>query len=302
MLNVYMSPTVGMRLLSGQKIEYKYEVDDSELIDTIEGANLSNSIYPVCLMSSEILSNNSSDFLSTVTYDDYLNKSYPSLYRYKECITDGNASYRYTDEGSVIIDIPADSTGSGHTISFKFGLPGGVTTEDGQFQGKYILKMINGSDSSQYLDIKLDGVALHSMYDVSIVDFYNAGSYYLYLEMDEALTEHTLSVTMKGNKRATTVSLQNPYKYIKPSYVNEDNETVTMTTTQFNKFDSLLSKWDINHVFNYTNEISEDNAIARPLLAKEFNNTAHVFNLYTICQFDTGERSSIKILGKIGGN
>lgn len=138
------------------------------------------------------------------------------------------------------------------------------------------------------------------MYDSTETDFYNSGSYYLYLEMGETLKEHTISVTMKGNKRATTVSLLNPYKYIKPSYVNEDNETITMTTTDFNKFDSLLSKWDIYHVFNYTNEISEDETIVRPLLAKEFNNTAHVFNNYTICQFDTGERSSIKILGKVG--
>lgn len=70
---------------------------------------------------------------------------------------------------------------------------------------------------------------------------------------------------------------------------SSDNEDITFETQLLDKLESL----DISGKFDYTYVPSD--AILNPLVAESFLKTAHAFNQYTICQWDTDVANSVQI-------
>ena len=74
--------------------------------------------------------------------------------------------------------------------------------------------------------------------------------------------------------------------------------------SEFNNHCALVKKLDKDNKFNYTHVIDSNVLIEDPLKSESFLNDSHIYNKFTICQWDIGnpnidDNTSIKIVNKV---
>ena len=127
------------------------------------------------------------------------------------------------------------------------------------------------------------------MYDNSKTDFSDSGVHYLYMKIENEV-QHKLIVTISSCTDKCTVSINNCYRYEYPE---------GMAPEYADKIYNLINTLDSEkHAYDYTLEIDEDSNIENPLAAKSFFKSNHIYNGFTICQFDTSKNSRIYVTGK----
>ena len=263
---------------SDEQILYKghtiyYYLKDSDTPEVIQGEDEADGKYPVVLLSSLPINDVSGEIIETVVTDQYGNDEYLSLYEFAQTIETDEVWY--SSEGSAILNFRHKQ--DVETKSFQFSLP----------KGNYIIPLTNAREDLVRLEVNCDGTPMKSM-NTNITNFRQKGSYYLQLDIEEEV-EHTISVTVSGHQEPIVITLTNPYRYTKPE---------GMEQWKFEKYKELISDLDPNHLFNYANDIPEDDEIEDPLSGASFMLPNHIFNDFTICQMDTTANSSIYVVGK----
>lgn len=280
-LSINVEPDDPQILLDKQKIRYR--LFDSTAIAEIEGAASSNNSYPVVLMASDSIHDSSGELVDV--YDrNSLGDAIPlSLYRFKQYTDNETTDIYYNSAGAVVLYFRHNA--ATETKEFKFSLPAGT----------YILPITNSHDDLTTFTVKLDNVNLHAMHNSSIINFNATGNHYIALDITNDTTEHTLSITIAGHQEEVIITLTNPYRYNKPD---------TLESWEFEKMKKLVSTLDPNNVFDYTNEVSEDDEIVDPLASSSFNLSNHIFNSFTICELDKWQKGTndTYILGVLGKN
>lgn len=273
MLGISCSPTEIQRLLDNQSITY-YVKDDKEAY-VIEGANATDTVYPVAMLASLAIDTDGSSSFATSYEDDYGEMIYLSLYQFQETLSNNQKGLRFYDNDNAIFDFGAGETKK----EITFSIP----------KGEYILKLNNPTAALTKLTVSLDGTLLHSMYDENYTDFYASGIHYLYMKLEDE-TPKTLTIEISEYIDTYTVTISDCYRY-------EPSEG--MTREYFDKIYKLINVLDNEkHAFDYTLEIDEDENIENPLSSKSFLNSNHIYNKFTICQFDTSKNTNIRVTGK----
>ena len=273
MLAVSTSPTEIQRLLSNQSIIYKIHGDSNEYI--ITGENIGSNTYPVALLSSIPVDIDGSGSVSTLYENEYGETIYLSLYEFEETLSDNQKGLRFYGENSTIFDFDTGETSK----SLQFSIPA----------GEYILKLSNPTSALSEVNVEIDGVKLHSMHDETKVDFKEMGVHYLYMKLENEIPK-TMTVNISEYIDKYTISIINCYRYKCPE---------GMTREYFEKIYDLINKLDEEkHSFDYTLEIDEDDNIENPLASKSFFKSNHIYNKFTICQFDTSKNTKIYVTGK----
>lgn len=273
LLTLDCSSTKVQVLLDRQSISYKLR--DKSSWDTLDGKALEDYTNPIAVLSSLTLDSDGSGAFSTTYTDDYDEQIYLSLYVFEQLLSNNQRGVRYYGDNSTIFDFE-----KGETVkSATFSIPA----------GEYILKLSNPTNALDTLAVSVDGVKLHTMYDDSITDFNAYGIYYLYLKITDD-KEHTITVNISEYIDTYTVSITNCYRYTYPSGMSEK---------YFHKIYTLINQLDSDkHAFDYSLEIDEDDNIENPLAAKSFFKSNHIYNKFTICQFDTSKNTRIYVTGK----
>lgn len=140
--------------------------------------------------------------------------------------------------------------------------------------GKYVLPMTIDSDDLTSATLSLEdlqhhGVTIHDFsFDMS--ELHQKGTHYLYFELTEPETL-IATLTVNNSKDDTTITFDSPYKYAE-----------AFDESMFTDIAEKVAELDVNHIFNYTNEVKEDMLIKDPLQSDKFFDNDHVFNPYTI--------------------
>ena len=273
LLGISMTSTEPQRLLENQSITY-YTLG-SNVGNTIEGQSISDSGYPVVLLSSVPIESDGSGIFSTSYINDYGQPAYLSMYQFEESISDYQKGIRFYGDNSVIFDFDEMETEK----SIQFSIP----------IGEYIIKLSNPTSALDTVTVTLDGYLLHAMHNSNVTNFNKLGTHYIYMNIDEIL-DHTLTLNISEYSDKTTISIVNCYRYTYPEGMSED---------YFQKIYALINNLDSEkHSFDYTLEVDEDDNIENPLAAKSFFKSNHIYNKFTICQFDTSKNSKIYVTGK----
>jgi len=262
LLNIYISPTEPLRLLDGQTLYYKLKEDTGQAGGSIAGKAKGTHEYPQVILSSSIISNSTPEFKVVTTYDDNGNLVYPSLYNYKEQINNIDEDITYTTDGRVQLRIKKEA-GLSVTKTIPFAMP----------KGDYILKVTNGGVGT--MKFYLDDSQLSDMYDRTE---FGQDSYYLHISL-AGPTQYTLKVVVTNNIQDCSIVLANPYKYDLDKLGIDDIATTVIQR--------LIKFFDTEKIFDFTYVVPDSNKVQKPLEAKSFNNSAHIYNKFTICQLDT---------------
>lgn len=278
-LSLDISSTVEQILLDNQSIVL-YHSDDTTTELVGESAKVINSEdgsvierqYPVVIMSTLPINSSSGELISTYTIDLNDRVTYTSIYKYMKQLDVPENGIDYVISSGVALSFPYIA-GTPVTKSIKFNLPA----------GDYILPFTNSHDLA-LLEISLDGVKLHTMWD-DTTNFATKRSYFLYMHLDKAEI-HELSVTANGYSSNIVISIDNCYRYNYAEGYNSDK-----ILKLINLFDSE------NHLFDYTYIVNSNKSFKDPCAAKAFLKPYHIFNPFTICQLDTTSYEGIEILG-----
>lgn len=279
LLNLKIGPSTEQVLLSNQTV--KFELSDSDTYSdyVITGSDKGiNNYYQTALISSlSIDSDGSSDKLPTYIVDSEGNRNYLDLFVYQKQLSTESIIY---DPDAVRIKMPSGADGKTATINFI--LP----------KGTYLIPFSNTNSflDADSLNIQFDGIALTSI-NSSETDLKKQRTYYLVFEVtdDKITSNHQLTITRTLSNEEITITLQNPFLYTHTEMIDDE---------YFERILQLIPRFDKDNVFNYTYQVNEDECISNPLEAASFMNTNHIYNKFTICEFDSTDNTSIYIAGK----
>ena len=256
------------------KLVFKHYGEETELVITegTEGTDITDKMtyfsnYPVTLLGSFVVNNDSGESMSTFTEDEYGGRKYLAIYKFAQYIQ--NDEIIYDSNGSALFTFSSGVTDK----QLTFSLP----------KGRYILPVENGKEGL-IIHMYFDGEPMHTIYHVNgayKTTLEEKKIYYLDLQIEDDSIPHVLRCSVDGDairSGTTTVPVRNPYRYVAPQGMSE---------FQFQKMMGIIEILDDNaHIFNYTYEVPSDNAISNPLDSKSFNDIDHPFNQYTICMMD----------------
>ena len=279
LLNLKIGPNVEQVLLTNQTVEFELSDSDTFSDYVITGADKGiNNYYQTALISSiSIDSDGSSDKLPTYTIDGEGNRRYLDLYVYQKQLSTDRIVYSQDD-----VKIKMLPGTEGRTATINFILP----------KGKYLIPFSNTNlfADTDSLTIQFDGTTLTSL-NSSVTDLKEQRTYYLTFEVtdDRITNNHQLTITRTLATEEVTITLQNPFLYTHTGQMNDE---------YFERMLSLIPRFDRDNVFNYTYQVDEDELIENPLLGASFLNPNHIYNKFTICEFDTSDNTSVYIAGK----
>ena len=279
LLNFKIGPDVEQVLLTNQTVKFQLAgaSDFSEYVST--GADKgSDNFYQTALIGSlSIDSDGSSDKLPTYLIDGEGNRKNLDLLVYEKQLSTDSIVYSESD-----VKIKMGTGTSGRTATINFILP----------KGTYIIPFSNTNvfADSDSLTIQFDGTTLTSL-NSSQTDLKEQRTYYLTFEVtdDRISSNHQLTVSRTLSNEEITITLQNPFLYTHTDDINDE---------YFERILLLIPRLDKDNVFNYTYQVNDDELIIDPLDAASFLNPNHIFNKFTICQFDASDNTSIYIAGK----
>ena len=112
-----------------------------------------------------------------------------------------------------------------------------------------------------------------------------------YLKMTiENEEEHELKIVSVGQVVQCIIQLENCYKY------NNDNDLIYDSDITFDEVQTKLASLDINNRYKYNYIPDESILIKNPLDPNSFLNANHIYNQFTICQYNDTSKSKIVTL------
>lgn len=147
-------------------------------------------------------------------------------------------------------------------------------TFDVEFQllsGNYLLQILS-SEPLKKLTIETD-----------LEDIYAINDTTYRIELNQ-IKSFKLKIVPEFEGERATITIPSLFKYTKDVLSTFDNTTYDNTTFEEGLLETI-SLLDVNKEFNYA--YNPKNPIKNPLIAEEFLNKSHVFNNYTICEWDT---------------
>ena len=306
LLSINLSPTTPQILLENQSVILTIN-GYPNLEDRVEisgrNRNITYNRYPVVLLSNRSIQLTGAMESSTIYYNTQYEPQYLSLYVFGQ---QGSRDEEVRYDSDVIINTIVD--GGQISVPIPFILPPGdyilpvfipkgdsgtasmiENTVDSQHQ-YYLYPVYDSKYSSEnvaswspdheaaYMAAQLDGGMLYPLYLHSETNFdspllINSSLKILYVE--------------KGtfNYAIATKNLQyriyNPIKYTPSDDINKNI--------------ALIRMFDKNNIFDYTYTVNPDVLIEDPLEAKQFLNSNHIYNKFTICQLDTSSNTKITV-------
>lgn len=294
LMSLNISPTQSQVVYENQRV---YLYTDQEQLITITGQDLtsydsdvaftsgyvSREYYPVCLHSTYSIDFDGAGTANVSHLDDFNDSVYNRIYIFSEMQSFTNAVARYTTDGSLLLTI---EPGPAMAIGFNFKLP----------DGEYIIKIgnslanaFNRTDNTP-LTVTFNDELLKTITD-NKSDIKRSKLSYMYLNIESITSNNdVLKITVPERTDTLVLSISNPFKYTKPEELSD---------YQFTQIKNLISKFDIENMFDFTNIVESQDEISNPLDAISFMDKNHIFNSYTICKMDTDTLgSNIKIYGK----
>lgn len=292
LLGLNISRTSYQRLLDNQTVivtkldETKIKITGAAYNNTSQSPNIHH-FYPVTLLADKDLYTTGASEISTISYNNYYDISYLSLYVFAQEQTRSGSSGNvvYSTNGCVI-PIPKGQNKSAANNAIQFTLPEGnyiVPTFLPHYDGIYfkvgILTEIGGTITW-----------LAPIYDSSMKVFEGGKLYPLVISMGSGYTNYQLRIQLYSNSAGTTAvnapidmtsQFFNPLRYI--------------PTDELARNVALVKMFDDNDIFNYTYEVPDDILIKDPLEAKQFLNSNHIYKKFTICQLDTSSNTRIQV-------
>lgn len=252
----------------------------------IDGENYNSTSYPVTILSSmDLITDGSSDKLTTYVVDTYGEKTYLSLYIFKELVqTDftGFSLAMTTDYCNVAIS--AKTSGSSESVYLNFSLP----------VGDYIIPVRHDETLNYSLQLysnESGNSTLMSEFNSSgNTELKTKGLYYLVMHVAERSEYNfTIRIVRGDVTSALTLTLYNPYKY---------THAENITSEYFDRVLDLINRFDPDNKFNYIHNIDRDYLIEDPLDPTSFFNSHFIYSPFTICKLDTTSNTSIYVAGK----
>ena len=118
---------------------------------------------------------------------------------------------------------------------------------------------------------------------VDYAELKEQGIHYLRMVIDND-NVHTLTVNLSGHTLQSSILLDNCYKYVKPQQFGRSSKV--MSDVEFNHIEHLITYLDNMHVFKYNNVVNVNQQISDPVAAASFNLVNHIYNPFTICEFN----------------
>lgn len=287
---IYEGQSVILTTVVGEK------ENTEEQIVTISGANLtaiedSNLIsattryyLPVSLYSTDSISFDGSNYQNTSYIDSNEDIVYNNIYIFSKLASLDDTSITYTTAGNAVIKL---GYGEAQQIGFRFNIPSGKylikfeNSLSNLFTSKdtLTLKYINSKgESKDIVPIKSNSSNLATMKNG-----------YILLEVDNDSNENEMFIlSVPKRPDVFTFTLQNPYKYNRPSSMNQN---------QFDLIEAIVLDLDQTNIYDFTYRVDDDTQIEDPLNAYSFLNENHIFNQNTICELDSSS-SKMKVFGK----
>ena len=286
-------PLLGLNLSSDtQQILLANQQVTCNLLDgtskVINGADISNLKYPVCLESIYPVSVNGAQKVNATYYiDDEL--YYQELYIYGIYVDGSFENVSYSSARDVVVTLP--STNSMQSAYFDFMIP----------DGEYIVTLENLQDNVSQARVLLDGVALNKVQDDSDSNLSAKGVYNLSMKIDSSSPlpaqqqEHrmTVELTSSGESKVS-IRIRNPYRYTMPQHF----KSIDNGSQLFKDVQKLISKLDPKSLYDWSYHVPEISEVEEPLDPYSFFNQNHIYNKFTICELNPVLDSSIRILGK----
>ena len=289
LLGLNMSADTEQILLANQSITYYTHEGTST---TINGSDLYDRKYAVCLKSEHPLSLNGAEQI-VVTWIEDESVKYQRIYQYGKYVSKKFDDVEYSSSGDVNITFPGST--SVVTKYLDFYVP----------DGDYIVGLYNAYTSIETSEMLLDGVKLSYIYDKTKTSFNDKGMYYFYMHIDnsqalpEGQNEHRLTLSVKTTAGTDVIIvLNNLYRYTYPELLNNYSDAPTEPLQIFKNLQVLLSQFDPDNLYDYTYQVDNDVAISDPLDPNEFLNVNHIYNPYVICEMLPVYDSDIGVIGK----
>lgn len=253
--------------------------------DTLVIINNNPAHYPTVVMASQNINSYGTEYIPTFsltfTESGEIKYDYLKIYNFTELQSIAN-EVMYMSSGSVAITFqPGEEE---KTIDFR--IP----------KGEYILPVKNNIDLpvrdeeiQGSLKLSLDGTELETMYaiegkaGVDYAELKEKGIHYLKMVLSDN-NVHTLTIHLEGHTIQSSILIDNCYKYVKPIQFGKSSKT--MSTSEFNEIEYLMTYLDNLHIFKYTNIVNTSEQIIDPVAAASFNLINHIYNPFTICEFN----------------
>lgn len=128
-------------------------------------------------------------------------------------------------------------------------------------------------------------------------DLSKKGIYYLNLDIEgDNMVTGTLEIkatpipeTIENSKKTNTIGIAPLYKY-NCELLSKNNPIAS-----FYEMTKLINSLDPSHVFIYTYIVPEEDKIDDPLVSESFVNSNHIFNPFTICEWNIANLNQPKI-------
>lgn len=282
LLGLSISRTMSQKLELNQSVLVT-QVDGTEIL--IQGANMSGTSpnpvsQPVVLLADHELQTTGSIETPTIYYNNYYEPTYLGLYVFAQQQTRTDIVVYGTSGCS--IPIKKNNSASETSKPMIFSLPPGsyvVPVSLPEIDGVYYT--VSGGTSGT--------TALKPLYNSTMTHLSGGKLYPLVVTSSNATIKQKLIIRLYNSSDDTaytttediTVQLFNPLKYV--------------PTDDLNKLIAYIRMFDPKDEFNYIYEVDPDVLIQDPLEAKQFLNSNHVYNKFTICQLDTSSNTKIQV-------
>lgn len=285
LLGVNVADDVEQVLLANQSVKCYLSDGTTQVIN---GADLVQGKYPVCILASHPISLNGAQTTNTTyTKDEIL--YYENFYQYGRYISKHFPGVEYTSDNTIVLTFPASN--SLETVYFDFSLP----------DGDYIVNVQNGYTNVDSAQVFLDGVLLGRIHNSSLTDLSKKGTYNMYMKIDNSVplpagqVEHRIEVKVKTNNNTECIiTVGNPYRYRMPDHFSKFKSGDIL----FENMKQLISLLDADDLFDWSYVVDESMAIPEPLDPYSFLSGNHIYNPFTICQLEQVSDSNVKVVNR----
>lgn len=286
LLGLNISNTTSQILLDNQSLTI-HQLDNDTPIE-IEGEAVDGSVYPVVLLADHNLQITGSVESSTIYYNDYYEMEYLSLYVFAQQGT-RTGKVQYGQDGCSI-PILKDETSSDTNNPAEFMFP----------DGDYIIPASIPDFENVLVEVNVtqDGTTLTPLaplYDPDLTLIPGGKLYPLTLNVNVDLDDPSVAnfqiIIKLYDEEDPTSSIQAPQNMS----VQFFNPLKYIPSDDLNKKVALIKLFDKDDMYNYTYEVNSDILIENPLEAKQFLNSNHIYNRFTICQMDTSTSTKIQV-------
>ena len=193
-----------------------------------------------------------------------------SIYSYSVATPD-NSEWSVSDYSSTL----TVTAGKGTSRTLPVSLP----------EGSYILPITLDKDMTlDILKVNADGSGNSKIKSVTNRPYNKAGTHYLLLDGGEGNLVINTELTGDDSTITATIKFDKIFKF-----------NISLTSSELSRRVELMAYLDQGNIFNYTYIVPQSDLIENPLKASSFIDSNHVFNRFTICQWNTEDNSNSKI-------